>query len=62
MPPYATNRTIWHGINRQVFIREDTTGTRAKCAVVVTFTKVGYANDTQERVEEQISECVLAVG
>lgn len=60
MPPFNTKRTIWHGVSRRVIKREDTTQPSSKrWSVVVTFTRVGYSNETQQRVTEELPEHVV---
>jgi hypothetical protein len=64
MPPFDTNRTIWHGVNRKVLKLKDDTAPKSKSnkvwSVVVTFTRVGYSNETQQRVTEELPRHVIA--
>lgn len=61
MPPFNSNRTIWHGVNRQVIVREvPNTPVPKRYSVVVTFTRVGYSNETQQRITELLDTHVVA--
>jgi hypothetical protein len=63
MPPFNSNRTIWHGVNRKVLKRkDDTLPTKSNkvWSVVVTFTRVGYSNKTQQRITEELPPHVIA--
>jgi hypothetical protein len=61
MPPFNSNRTIWHGVSRRVIKREVAhTPVPKRWSVVVTFTRVGYSNETQQRITEELPEHVVA--
>jgi hypothetical protein len=67
MPPFNSNRTIWHGVQRRVIKRADPAlpltskrAPRETFSVVVTFTRVGYSNETQQRITEELPEHVVA--
>lgn len=59
MPPYANPRTIWHNVRREVTITTDTT-TKPTHSVLVTFTRMGYSNETQQPVEEVLAIDIIA--
>lgn len=58
MPPFIPPPVIWHGVTRDVRVVD--TKDASKCSVVVSFTRYGYDNKTQQRVEEVLETYVVA--
>lgn len=60
MPPYAKDRVIWQYPTREV-VRQHVDPLNGKSwRVVVLFHRVGMRADTQQRVTETVSTCVVA--
>lgn len=62
MPPYQKNRTVWHNVSLQVTVEIDPKRTKNAHSVVVTFTRVGYSNETQQPVREELSRRTILSG
>lgn len=74
MPPFTPPPVIWHGVTRDVYVHAyaperievsalpvlPTTTVNVKYKVVVAFTRYGYDNKTQQRVEEVLETYIVA--